>query len=497
MFESLTDRLQAVFQRLGTRTRINEEDVSQSMREVRIALIEADVNLGVVRSFVARVREQALALVGEQAQRGLNPVQQIISLVNDALIDLLGRERVPLTIASPPPTTIMLVGLQGAGKTTHAAKLALHLKNQGSAPMLVAADIYRPAAVTQVMTLGAQVDVPVYEEGTRVRPVEIVRHALADARARGVNVILIDTAGRLQIDDAMMNELVEIRDAIHPTETLLVADAMTGQQAVEVAQTFNERVGLTGLILTKVDGDARGGAALSIREVTGVPIKFVGVGERVDQLDPFYPERMASRILGMGDMLSLIEKAQQNFDQEQTAEMQEKLLEGSFNLEDFLAQMQQMKKLGPMGEILKMLPGIGSQLKELQAQVDDKELARVEAIIQSMTVQERRQPEILNYSRQQRIANGSGSSRAEVRALLKQFGEAQKMMSQMGRMAKRSGPLGNLRGMVGGGGPQMDPAALQEMLSGMGGPGGPGGRALGPRPPRPVPNKNKKKKKKR
>ncbi len=496
MFESLSDRLQGVFQRLGTRRNITEDDVAQAMREVRIALIEADVNLGVVRNFVARVREQALALVGEQAQRGLNPAQQIISLVNDALIDLLGRERVPLATASPPPTTIMLVGLQGAGKTTHAAKLALHLKNQGLAPMLVAADIYRPAAVTQLVTLGAQVGVPVHDEGTRVQPVEIVRNALGSARGRGINVVIIDTAGRLQIDDAMMNELAQIRDAFHPTETLLVADAMTGQQAVEVAQTFNERVGLTGLILTKMDGDARGGAALSIREVTGVPIKFIGVGERVDQLDPFYPERMASRILGMGDMLSLIEKAQQNFDHEQTAEMSERLLEGSFNLEDFLAQMQQMKKLGPMGEILKLIPGLGSQLKELQAQVDDKEVARVEAIIQSMTVHERRHPEVLNYSRQQRIANGSGSNRAEVRALLKQFGEAQKMMAQMGQMTKRRGGLGGLKDMIGGGMPQMDPAAMQEMMAQM--QGGPGAaRALGPRPPRPVPNKNKKKKKKR
>jgi signal recognition particle subunit SRP54 len=368
------------------------------------------------------------------------------------------------------------------------------LQKQGTSSMLVAADIYRPAAVTQLVTLGQQVGVPVHEEGTRVPPLQIVQNALADARARGSQVVIIDTAGRLQIDDAMMHELVQIRDAVRPTETLLVADAMTGQAAVEVAQTFNERVGLTGLILTKIDGDARGGAALSIREVTGVPIKFVGVGERVDQLDPFYPERMASRILGMGDMLSLIEKAQQNFDQDEAAEMQDKLLEGSFNLEDFLAQMQQVKKLGPMGEILKMLPGIGSQLKELQAQVDDKEIGRVEAIIRSMTREERRRPEILNYSRQQRIANGSGSTRAEVRALLKQFGEAQKMMSQMGRMAKRGGRLGGLKDMMGGGGPQMDPAALQEMLAGgMNG----GANALGPRPPRPVPNKNKKKKKKR
>ncbi|MHB8647614.1 MAG: signal recognition particle protein, partial [Thermomicrobiales bacterium] len=311
MFESLSDRLQAVFQRLGARTRINEEDVTQAMREVRIALIEADVNLGVVKAFVARVREQAIALVGAEAQRGLNPAQQIISLVNDALIDLLGRERVPLAIATAPPTIIMLVGLQGSGKTTHAAKLALHLQQQGTSSLLVAADIYRPAAVTQLVTLGQQVGVPVHEEGTSVPPVQIVRNALADAKARGAQVVIIDTAGRLQIDDAMMNELVQLRDQFHPTETLLVADAMTGQAAVEVAQTFNERVGLTGLILTKVDGDARGGAALSIREVTGVPIKFVGVGERVDQLDPFYPERMASRILGMGDMLSLIEKAQQ------------------------------------------------------------------------------------------------------------------------------------------------------------------------------------------
>ncbi len=310
MFESLSERLQAVFSKLGTRNRVTEDDVAEAMRQVRLALIEADVNLGVVKAFVARVREQAMALIGQESeQRGLNPAQQVISLVNEALIDLLGRERVPLTIASTPPTTIMLVGLQGSGKTTHAAKLALHLKEQGMAPMLVAADIYRPAAIQQVVTLGAQVGVPVHEDG-QIPPVQIVRNALTDARARGIDVLIIDTAGRLQIDDAMMAELDQLRDFVHPTETLLVVDAMTGQQAVDVAKAFNEQVGLTGLILTKMDGDARGGAALSVREVTGVPIKFIGVGERVDQLDAFYPERMASRILGMGDLLSLMERAQ-------------------------------------------------------------------------------------------------------------------------------------------------------------------------------------------
>jgi len=494
MFESLSERLQAVFSKLGTRSRVSEDDVSEAMRQVRLALIEADVNLGVVKAFVARVREQAMALIGQESeQRGLNPAQQVISLVNEALIDLLGRERVPLTIASTPPTTILLVGLQGSGKTTHAAKLALHLKEQGMSPMLVAADIYRPAAIQQVVTLGAQVGVPVHEDG-QIPPVQIVRNALVDARARGIDVLIIDTAGRLQIDDAMMAELDQLRDFVHPTETLLVVDAMTGQQAVDVAKAFNEQVGLTGLILTKMDGDARGGAALSVREVTGVPIKFIGVGERVDQLDAFYPERMASRILGMGDLLSLMERAQRQFDEKETAAAQEKLLEGSFNLEDFLAQMQQVKKLGPMREILKLIPGMGGQLRELEDAVDDKQLKRVEAIIQSMTTEERRNPDILNFSRKQRVARGSGVTRAEVQALLKQFGEMQKMMVQMGRQSKRAG----LRGMLpGGNAPSM--ADMQQMMQGGGldalGSGmasGPGGRP-GPRPPRPTPNKKKKK----
>ncbi len=388
----------------------------------------------------------------------------------------------------------MLVGLQGAGKTTHAAKLALHLKREGMAPLLVAADIYRPAAITQLVTLGAQVGVPVYQEG-QAPPLQIVRNALADARGRGANVVIIDTAGRLQIDENMMAELENIRDFVHPNEILLVADAMTGQQASDVARAFNEQVGLTGLILTKMDADTQGGAALSVREVTGVPIKFIGVGERVDQLDPFYPDRLASRILGMGDMLSLIEKAQREFEGEDNTAMQEKLLEGKFNLEDFLGQMQQVKKLGPMGEILKLIPGMGAQLKEMQAQIDDKEIARVEAIIHSMTREERRKPEILNYSRQQRIANGSGTTRQEVRALLKQFGEAQKMMAQMGQMTKGRGKLAGMRDMLGaagnGGMPNMDPAEMQRMMQG----GMQEQLPRGPRPPRPVPNKNKKRKK--
>lgn len=493
MFESLSERLQGVFQRFGNRNRIIEEDVTAIAREVRQALMEADVNLSVVKSFTARIREQATALVGQPPQRGLSPAQQVLSLVNEALIDLLGREQAPLQFASAPPTVIMLIGLNGAGKTTHAAKLALHLKREGMAPLLVAADIYRPAAITQLVTLGAQVGVPVYQEG-QIPPPQIAQHAIADARARGANVVIIDTAGRLQIDDAMMRELEVLRDTVHPHETLLVADALTGQEAYDVAKAFNEDIGITGVVLTKMDGDSRGGAALSVREVTGVPIKFIGVGERVDQLDPFYPDRIAGRILGMGDMMSLIEKAQREFDQEDTAAMQDKLLEGNFNLDDFLSQMQQVKKLGPMGEILKMIPGMGAQLKEMQAQIDDKELGRVEAIIRSMTKEERRRPEIINYSRQQRIADGSGSKRQEVRALLKQFGEAQKMMAQMGMMTKGRGGLGGLRNALGGGGmPNMDPAELQRMLGG-GGMGEMGGR-VGPRPPRPVPNKNKKKKK--
>jgi signal recognition particle subunit SRP54 len=434
MFESLSDRLQAVFQKLGGKGRLSEEDVREAMKQVRLALLEADVNLQVVRDFVAKVTERA---VGEEVSRSLTPSQQVIKIVRDELIALLGAAEVPLSEAKLPPTVIMLVGLQGAGKTTHAAKLALHLRKKGKRPLMIAADVYRPAAITQLESLGKQINIPVYSEGSAAKPTDIVRNGLQHARQEHCNVVIIDTAGRLQIDELLMGELSQIVEVANPDERLLVVDAMIGQEAVRVADEFNKRVSLSGIIFTKVDGDARGGAALSVRSVTGVPIKFLGTGEKIETgtLEAFHPERLVSRILGMGDVLSLIERAEQSIDKDEAARMQKKLVKGSFDLEDFLSSMKQMRKLGPLNQILGMLPGMGQMAKAGEL-VNEKELRRVEAIILAMTPGERRNPDIIKGSRRERIAKGSGTSVQQVSALLKNFTQMQRVMKQFGGNGK-------------------------------------------------------------
>ena len=428
MFESLSDRLQNVFAKLGSRGRLSEGDVDEALKEVRRALLEADVNFKVVKDFVARVREQA---IGQDVTKSLTPAQTVIKIVNDELIHLLGDEPSPLANAQPGPTVILLVGLNGAGKTTMAAKLSLFLRKKHRNPLLVACDVYRPAAIKQLETLGKQIQVPVYTEGTEVAPPVIARNGIAEARKNGNQVVIIDTAGRLQIDEALMLELEEIRAGINPHETLLVVDAMIGQESVRVAEEFNRRVPLTGFVMTKIDGDARGGAALSIRQVTGVPIKFLGTSEKVDGLQPFDPPRLASRILGMGDVLTLIERAQENIDQEEAAKMQKKMQKGKFDFEDFLNAMKQMRRLGPLQQILGMLPGM-SQLK-LDEHINEDDLKHVEAIIQSMTPEERRHPEIIKQSRKERIARGSGMDLDDVNELLRQFRDMQSMMKGMMR----------------------------------------------------------------
>ncbi|GIW08033.1 MAG: signal recognition particle protein [Dehalococcoidia bacterium] len=429
MFESLSDKLHDVFRRLSGKGRLDERDIDEAMKQVRRALLEADVNFKVVRQFEARVKERAL---GADVLQSLTPAQQVIKIVHEELVAMLGGGSSRLEQAPQPPTIIMMVGLQGSGKTTTAAKLALHLRRAGQRPLLVAADVRRPAAIDQLVALGKQLDVPVHHEPPSVGALGICRNALRHAREVNATHVILDTAGRLTIDEEMMREVIAIRDALKPHETLLVADAMTGQDAVRTAEAFNERVGLTGLILTKVDGDARGGAALSIRAVTGVPIKFLGVGEKADALEPFHPDRLASRILGMGDVLTLIERAQATFDQEQALKLQKKMRQATFDLEDFLGQLQQLKKMGPLQQILEMIPGMGRLTKGLPAgALDDRELKRVEAIIYSMTPEERRHPEILNGSRRRRIARGSGTTPADVNELLKQFMEMRKLMKQM------------------------------------------------------------------
>ena len=426
MFENLTARLQATFDQLGKRGKLTDKDVDAAMREVRLALLEADVNYKVVKGFVARVKERA---IGSEVARSLTPAQQVIKIVHEELIHTLG-DAAPLNLSGPSPHVIMLVGLQGSGKTTHAAKLAVRLRKAGQRPLMVAADIYRPAAIDQLEALGRQVDVPVHSEGTDTRPPEICERAIRHAREGAYTTVLLDTAGRLQIDDQMMQELEEIKARTSPAEILLVADSMTGQEAVNVAATFNERVGLTGIVFTKVDGDARGGAAISIREVTGVPIKFLGVGEKIGDLEPFHPDRLASRILGMGDVLTLIEKAQESMDQEQTVESAQRMLEGNFTLEDFLSQMQQLKKIGPLGQLMDMIPGMSQYRDQMQPDATDKQFKQIESIIQSMTRQEREDPRVINASRRRRIAKGSGHTVQQVNQVLREFREMQRMMKR-------------------------------------------------------------------
>jgi signal recognition particle subunit SRP54 len=443
MFESLSDRLQNVFARLGARGRLTEGDVDEALKEVRRALLEADVNFKVVKDFVGRVREQA---VGQDITKSLTPAQMVVKIVNDELVHLLGDEPVPLANIQPGPTIILLVGLNGAGKTTLAGKLALHLRKKHRNPLLVACDVYRPAAIKQLQTLGGQVQVPVHSEGTEVAPATIARNGIAEARRNGHQVVIIDTAGRLQIDEALMQELEEIRAAINPHETLLVVDAMIGQESVRVAEEFNRRVPLTGFVMTKIDGDARGGAALSIRQVTGVPIKFLGTSEKLDGLQPFDPSRLASRILGMGDVLTLIERAEEAIDKDEAAKMQKKMQKGKFDFEDFLNAMKQMRRMGPLQQLLGLLPGMG-QLK-LDEHINEDDLKHVEAIIQSMTLEERRNPDIIKQSRKERIARGSGSDLEDVNELLRQFRDMQKMMKGMmrGMPGMPSAPTNNKGG---------------------------------------------------
>ncbi len=441
MFDNLSDKLQDVFDNLGKKGRLTEADVDKALRQVRLALLEADVNYKVVKDFIARVKERA---VGADVMRSLSPAQQVIKIVHEELVRTLG-EAEPLNLAGNPPHVIMLVGLQGSGKTTTAAKLAKRLRKQGQRPLLVAADTYRPAAVKQLEVLGEQLDIPVHSEGIEPPPPEIVNRALRRARKEARTVVIIDTAGRLTIDERMMDELIKIKTLSRPSEVLLVADAMTGQEAVRMATDFHKQVGLTGLILTKVDGDARGGAAISMRAVTGVPIKFIGVSEKLDGLEPFYPDRMASRILGMGDVLTMIEKAEEVMDKEDAVRMEKKLRKGDFDLDDFLKQMRQVRKMGPLSSILGMLPGMGKMAKEIDQEATDKQLRHIEAIISSMTLTERHNPRIINASRKRRIARGSGTSVQDVNELLSQFRQMQRLMKQL-----RSGKRGGLGGLFGG-----------------------------------------------
>jgi len=450
VFESLSDKLQNVFDQLAKQGKLSENDVNTAMREVRLALLEADVNFKVVKDFVRRVKERA---VGAEVMQSLTPAQQVVKIVNEELIELLG-EPAPLNLSGPPPHVIMLVGLQGAGKTTMGAKLALRLRKSGQRPLLVAADIYRPAAVQQLEVLGKQIDVPVYSEGTTSPASTIAKNALRQAREKAYTTVILDTAGRLQINDEMMQELEQVRMVSKPSDVLLVVDAMTGQEAVRVAEGFNERVPLTGLIMTKIDGDARGGAALSVREVTGVPIKFLGTGEKLPDLEPFQPDRLAGRILGMGDVLTLIERAQDTITEEDAVAMEQRLQEGQFDFEDFRDQLRQIKKLGPLTDVLGMIPGVGKMTKGLDMQDAEDSLKKTEAIINSMTLAERRSPKIMNASRRRRIAHGSGTTVQDVNMLMKQFRDMQKMMKQMGIMGgkgkkRRRGGERDLMNMLG------------------------------------------------
>ena len=430
-FESLSDKLESAFGRLRSKGSLNESDVKEAMREVRLALLEADVNYKVAKDFTQRVTERA---IGSQVMESLTPAQMVIKIVNEELTDLMGGTQTRLAYASHPPTIVMMCGLQGSGKTTHCAKIALKLKKENHRPLLVACDVYRPAAVKQLQVVGEQVGVPVFEKG-QGDPVEISKQAVALAKDQGYDYVIIDTAGRLHIDRELMEELQNVKAAVHPHEILLVVDAMTGQDAVTVASTFDEALGIDGMVLTKMDGDTRGGAALSARAVTGKPIKYCSVGEKLGDLEPFYPDRMASRILGMGDVLSLIEKAETALDEKKAAELEAKIRKNKFDLNDLLDQMQQVKKMGSMKDILSMLPGVGSKLKNVD--IDDGQLDRIQAIIFSMTPKERANPDIINPSRKRRIAAGCGMQVEDVNRLLSQYRQMQKMMKQFNSKGMR------------------------------------------------------------
>lgn len=432
-FEGLSEKLQSTFKKLTGRGKLNEQVVKEAMREVRMALLEADVNYAVAKDFIQKITERC---VGTEILESLTPGQQVVKIVQEELTSLMGGQNARLTWSSSVPTIYMLCGLQGAGKTTMAAKLAGYLTKQGKKPMLAACDIYRPAAIKQLQVVGQQVKVPVYEKGTQ-NPIQTAKEAVEQARYYGRDVLIIDTAGRLHIDEELMDELAQIRAAVKPQEILLVVDAMTGQDAVNVAKAFNEKLELGGVILTKLDGDTRGGAALSVRAVTGKPIKFAGTGEKLADIEPFHPERMASRILGMGDVMTLIEKAQEAFDEKEADKLAKKTKVTELTLEDFLENMQQMKKMGPLQNVLGMLPGVGAKLKDVQ--VDDNAMKKPEAIIRSMTPRERRNPDILNASRRKRIAAGSGTTVQDVNALIRQFDQARQMMKQVMNMKKGGG----------------------------------------------------------
>src|SRR5712691_4542297 len=475
MFESLSKRLEGVFTNLSGRGKLTEADINEALREVRLALLEADVSLKVVRQFVERVKEKA---IGSDVLGSFSPAQQVLEIVNEELIDMLGgtEGNSKLDLGGPPPNVIMLVGLQGSGKTTTAAKLANYLRKQGQRPLMVAADMYRPAAVRQLQTLGKQLSIPVYAEPAGANPVDICVHSINYAREQAASVVILDTAGRLNIDERMMQEVTSIRSKLQPREVLLVADAMTGQEAVHVADDFNKAVSLTGMILTKMDGDARGGAALSIRSVTGVPIKFMGVGEKTDGLEPFYPDRLASRILGMGDVLSLIERAQETIDQEEAMKAQAKLQQGKFDLEDFLSSMRQLKRMGPLRQVMEMIPGLNklATTPEMEEALEGDQMKHIEAIVLSMTKEERRNPEILNASRRKRIARGSGSTVQEINQLVEQFNEMRMMIRQMSTGKGKWAQLARQYGMGVDGG-----AGLEAGMPGMPRPGGGSGKKTG------------------
>ncbi len=442
MFQNLQEKLAEAFKKFRNKGTLTEKDVREGMRAVKLALLEADVNFKVVREFINKVTERA---VGSEVLESLMPAQQVIKIVNEELTALMGGTQSKLQIASKPPTIVMMVGLQGAGKTTHTGKLAAMMKKQGKNPLLVACDVYRPAAIRQLQIVGEKAGVAVYAEDDKTSPVKIAKNGLAYAKKNGYDMVFIDTAGRLQIDEVMMEELREIKRETEPTEILLTIDAMAGQDAVSVAETFNDMLDITGVIVTKLDGDTRGGAALSVKYVTGKPIKFIGTGEKLDAIEPFYPDRMASRILGMGDMLSLIEKAEQNFDMKKAAELEEKLRKSRFTLTDYLEQMNQLKNMGSLESLVGMMPGMSpGKLKD--ANIDEKLIAKTEAIILSMTPAEREKPEIINYSRKTRIAKGSGTSIEDINRLLKQFDQTNKIMKQFagGKGNKKFGKFGKL-----------------------------------------------------
>lgn len=441
VFEGLTERLQETFRRLRGKGKLTEEDVNEAMREVRLALLEADVNFKVVKDFIARVKERC---IGAQVLESITPGQQVVKIVYEELTELMGGDQTRLNMSPKPPTVIMAVGLQGSGKTTTCGKLAKYFVSHGRRPLLVACDIYRPAAIKQIQVLGEQVGVPVFSMGQE-SPVNIAKGAIEYARSNNRDIVILDTAGRLHINEELMKELKDIQTAVDPHEKLLVVDAMTGQDAVNVAEAFHRELGLTGVILTKLDGDTRGGAALSVKAVTGCPIKFAGTGEKLDALEPFHPDRMASRILGMGDVLTLVEKAQAAFDEKKALEMQRKIRRQEFTLEDFLEQLQQVRNMGPLDQLLSMIPGLGKQMKGMEAEIDEKELRAVEAIIRSMTPEERRDPAIINGSRKKRIARGSGTRVQDVNRLLKQFEESRRLMKQLSEMGGKKGKKGGFK----------------------------------------------------